>query len=93
MLAQTNQRSYCPTDFDIFLGMDVDKKSIDFTCSDCVTGGRCSWVSLALLQSPFFPSCNRLGDNGRVYSNLPGGLNFGYCQLHPQSSLFHQWGE
>jgi transposase len=34
MLAQSNPRSYCPTDFDIFLGMDVDKKSIDFTCSD-----------------------------------------------------------
>ena len=34
MLVQSNQRSYCPTEFDIFLGMDVDKKSIDFTCSD-----------------------------------------------------------
>ena len=34
MLGQAKQRTYCPTDFDIFLGMDVDKKSIDFTCSD-----------------------------------------------------------
>jgi transposase len=34
MLGQSNPRSYCATDFDIFLGMDVDKKSIDFTCSD-----------------------------------------------------------
>jgi transposase len=34
MLGQAKQRTYCPADFDIFLGMDVDKKSIDFTCSD-----------------------------------------------------------
>ena len=34
MLGQSNQRSYCPTEFDIFIGMDVDKKNIDFTCAD-----------------------------------------------------------
>jgi transposase len=34
MLGQSKQRTYCPTDFDIFLGMDVAKKNIDFTCSD-----------------------------------------------------------
>jgi transposase len=34
MLGQSNQRIYCPTEFDIFLGMDVDKKSIAFSCSD-----------------------------------------------------------
>ncbi len=34
MLGQSKRRTYCPREFDIFLGMDVDKKSIDFTCSD-----------------------------------------------------------
>ncbi len=34
MLAPTNPRSYCPVEFELFLGMDVDKKSIDFTCAD-----------------------------------------------------------
>lgn len=34
MLVQSSQRSYDPTEFDLFLGMDVDKKSIDFTCAD-----------------------------------------------------------
>lgn len=34
MLAQSNRRRYCPADFDFFIGMDVDKKSIDLTCAD-----------------------------------------------------------
>lgn len=34
MLAQSNPRSYCPTEFNLFIGMDVDKKSIDLTCAD-----------------------------------------------------------
>jgi len=34
MLVQSSQRSYCPTEFNLFIGMDVDKKSIDLTCAD-----------------------------------------------------------
>jgi hypothetical protein len=34
MLAQSQQRRYCPADFDLFIGMDVDKKRIDLTCAD-----------------------------------------------------------
>ncbi len=34
MLVQSSQRSYCPADFTLFIGMDVDKRSIDLTCAD-----------------------------------------------------------
>ncbi len=34
MLGRSKQRPYCPGDYDLFFGLDVDKKSIDLTCAD-----------------------------------------------------------